>query len=301
MANLVHKLHPKKVNTPLISRAQKGYNYQMDYSLLNYAEILKEIDGIKKTNLDTLDRHAVLIEENHEPIKNTPVEYFPKMFDGYRSFFNTAEKFFDEAQVELKNENVTLGLVERINSFGEKAYYQLLEFKPRVDKVELNRVSEFREVLNEWYTLIAENLAVLSELQSIANALNSNFRHIRPISDIKVNDIAVQSADNGITITKSNDIYIDGKAVKLEGQRQKIMMLLVKNYIELPDIPVSWMAIEEEIRVDDNNIEKNKVVDRVSSLRTRLKEQGFDKSVIEIINTTEGVEASWRLIKHSVG
>lgn len=273
----------------------------MDYSLLNYTEILKEIEGIKKINLDTLDRHAILIEETHDSIKDTAVGYFPRMFDSYRSFFNGAEQFLDEISVQLKNSDITLGLVERITTWGERAYDQFLEFKPRVDKEELNSVSEFREVLNEWYVLIAENLAALGELQPIASVLNSNFRHITPIGDVDVKDIAVQSNDSGITITKGDDIYIDGKPVKLEGQRLKIMLLLVRNYLQMPEIPVSWMTMEEDIRIDNNNIEKNKVVDRVSALRTRLREQGFDKSIIEIINSTEGVEASWRLVKHSVG
>lgn len=269
----------------------------MSYSLLTYEQLLSEVESIKSTNLYAINRNAELVEDTAELVSGTDIEYLSQIFDGYRFFFNDVEDFLNDIQFELEQESITFGLVERINRFGVEANAQLLAFKPRVDKGVLNSVEGLKNALNEWYEQISNNLIALSELQQIAGALNSNFRHTTPFNEVKAEDIAIQCRD-GITITKANEIYINESAVKLEGQRKKILLFLIEHYHTNPDFPVSWMDIEPEIREKEEPMEKDIVVDRVSSLRTRLAKLGFGSDVIEIRSIAKGVDASWKLIKH---
>jgi hypothetical protein len=269
----------------------------MSYSLLTYEQILSEIESIKANNLHALDKNAEFFETNIDLATGTGVEYLLHMFDNYRLFFNQVEDFLNDIQFELEQRNITYGLIHRINRFGEEADTQLLPFKRYVDKRDLNSVPELRTTFNRWYEIVANNLIAISELQHISNALNSNFRYITPFKEVPVENISLQSPD-GISVTKDNEIYIDGNAVKLEGQRKKILLFLIENYYMNPDLAVSWTDIEPEIRETEVPMEKDVVVDRISSLRTRLTKQGFGSDVIEIINITKGIDATWKLVKH---
>jgi hypothetical protein len=254
--------------------------------------------------LDTLDRNAEFVENTVEKIRGTEVEYFLEMFDSYRFFFNQVERFLTEAMHELNKKNIdlelepniTFGLIERMTRYGEESQSSFLRFKPNVDKAQINKVAEVSELLNTWYGLIGDNLHSLSHLELIAQSLNNNFRHIEPFKDIKSEDIAIQRA--GITLTKGDEVYIEGEVVKLEGQRRKIMILLARHYITNPSLPLSWIDIELEIRGGNGDMSKDVVVNRVSSLRTRLKELGFGDEVIEIKNAMLGDDTAWALVKH---
>lgn len=276
----------------------------MSYSLLTYEELLAELDSIRQVNLNTLDKNAEFFENTAEAIRGTEVEYFLEMFDSHRFFFNKVENFINEATHELNKKdtdlelkpNVTFGLVERMVRYGEESQSRFLRFKPNVDKEQLNKVAEFSGVLNTWYGLIGDNLHSISHLVHIAQSLNSNFRHIEPFKEIKSEDIAIQR--DGITLTRGDEIYIDEQIVKLEGQRRKIMILLARHYITNPSLPLSWIDIELEIRGGNGDMSKDVVVNRVSSLRTRLKEQGFSEKIIEIKNAMLGDDTAWGLVKY---
>ena len=276
----------------------------MNYILLSYEQLLAELDSIRRANLETQDMNAEFVERTAEAIEGTEVEYLSRMFDGYRVLFNQAEEFFSSAMHELRKvdvnlelkPNVTSGMTEQMSSFGEQAYRRFLSFKPNVDKEQLNKVEEFSGVLNTWYALVCDNLYSLSYLQDISLALSRNFRYIQPIADVNAENIAVQR--NGITITKGDEIYINESALSLTGQRKKIMLLLSHHHITNPGLPLSWLDIELEIREGNGELAKDYVVNRVSDLRTRLKEQGFDKDVIEIKNTMIGDDTAWWLEKH---
>lgn len=267
----------------------------MGYYQLTYEQLLEEIISIRNSNLTTLDVNAELFESVVEQTRGTSVEYFVPIFDDHRHFFKQVEIVLDDLMLHLEQQEITLGLIERMSKLGVDASNIVFPFRENIDKEAMNSIPEFIAPLNKWYALIGNNLNAITELEIIADVLNANFRHVIPLREVESDNIAKQSED-GVTITKTDDIYLDENEVRLAGQRKKILLLLAENYISNPNMTVSWREIEPEIRTD-NILTRENTVNRVSSLRTRLEEMGYD-SVVEISCAGEGDEVSWRLIKH---
>jgi hypothetical protein len=275
----------------------------MNYSELTFKELRNEVSEIQKMNSSMLNANAQYFEDLAETLQETEIEYLLRDFDDYRHFFRRVEEFFIEIShsLDYKDEKlnesplITLGLIERLTTFGENAHSHFIRLTSNIDKGDLNKIPDVSYLLNSWYGTIGDNLHSISHLEFIADALNKNFRHVEPLDNVSQDNIAIQSKD-GITITKSEDIYINSTLVRLAGQKKRIFILLAESHIKTPGVPVSWIEIENEIKIE-GEMSKDTVVKRVSDLRTELVSQGFNTDIIEIRNTTYSHDSSWYLIK----
>ena len=146
----------------------------MDFRLLTYSELQEVIHSIRNLNQFTQDRNAHYVESTANIIQGTVVEPLSRSFDGHRYFFRHVETILEDFSLPLEQQQISYGLVERMSHLGEVAQTMLFSLWENTNKETLNSVSDLRNDLNSWYALIGDNLNSISELERVADTLNTN-------------------------------------------------------------------------------------------------------------------------------
>jgi hypothetical protein len=265
----------------------------MTYHIMTYNQLLEAIKEIFDSNTRTLDAMALSLEELQDTDANDgEIQSFLRLLNDAYLLFLSASRFWKEYETLIKDKDISLALIERMEVIGYESNHLSIKMGESVPKDKFRLLDEETcKRLNTLYADTRDGLNLLTELSDIAFALNKfRFEHIP--QEEGATRVAYKRGD--FVVFEDDSIRFSGRDIDLSPFKKKILLLLLRTR---EGEGVRRGRIAEEISaVTEREPDPEGVSDYISHVRIGLRENGITENEMRIEYVWYGEEPAWRVV-----